>query len=119
MSTITFAYCWKPQPGQEWQAHEKTSGIVVFAATQAEAVAEFNKVWDFRAPVEWVYASPPLPKRPEPGIEVHPEDRSRGALAYKELMKRFHSDVNPNKTYTADEVTAAINQLWLAMKGPK
>jgi hypothetical protein len=69
MSTITFAYCWKPQPGQEWQAHEKTSGIVVFAATQAEAVAEFNKVWDFRAPVEWVYGPPPGPKREDAGGE--------------------------------------------------
>jgi hypothetical protein len=114
MSTTTFVYCHKPQPGQVWQAYEKTSGMLVFADSQAEAVAEFEKLWDFRAPIEWVYAAPPLPKgRPEdPKPSTAIEGDTIAAAFHRALLKAFHSDHHGHRSYTGDEIVTTINRLW-------
>jgi hypothetical protein len=55
MSNLTRVYCWLPAPGNIWRVHERSLNIIVDAESKEAAIAEFNRVWAFRAPVEWIY----------------------------------------------------------------
>jgi hypothetical protein len=114
MSTNAFVYCWNPRPGLEWRAYEKSTGIISIAETREQAIAEFEKIWNFRAPIEWVHKAPPLPKRE--GAKPAIQGDTAAAAVYRDLVKRFHPDTHQGKRFTAGEVMAALNRLWDAMK---
>src|SRR6266478_4231238 len=61
---ITNVWCWKPTPGLTWRVYEGTNRIVIDATSKQEAIDHFNQIWNFRAPVHWIYdQAPPQPKR--------------------------------------------------------
>ena len=95
---------------------ERASAVL---PTQAEAIAEFKKLWDFRAPIEWVYAAPPRPKgRPEnPKQSIVIEGDTIAAAFHRALLKAFHSDHHGHRSYTGDEIVTTINRLWAEAGG--
>ena len=117
MSNITFVYSWKPAPGNQYRAREKTTGIEVIGETggsQEQCQAEFERLWNRRAPVEWVFAAPPRPRRE--GAKPAIQGDTAAAAVYRDLAKKFHPDTHQGKRFTAGEVMAALNRLWDAMK---
>jgi len=74
-----------------------------------------------RSTVRLVDGPPPPPKRPgehapiEAAIEAAEEHR-RGYAKYRELLKSHHVDLVGKRKFTADEVTAALIQLWEAVR---
>ena len=54
-------------------------------------------------------------EKPPPAQAPKVEDL--GARVFNELVKRVHSDVNPNTTYNADQVVAMLLELRSAYRG--
>ena len=70
-------FCWKPTPGLQWRCHEGVSGITVDADSQEAAIAEFNNIWNFRTPLQWIYEAPKRPRRPDEPKPVSAGHRGR------------------------------------------
>lgn len=114
-SKLIHVYCWKPEPGLQWRCHEGVSGICVDAASKQEAIDHFNQIWNFRSPVQWIYEAPKRPKRPDTAPQQ--ENLLEVDTAFhRSLVRRFHPDLIGKKTFSADQVVAAINELWLATR---
>jgi hypothetical protein len=104
-------FCWKPEPGNYWRCYEGVSGITVDATSKDEAIGEFNNIWNFRTPVQWIYEAPKRPKRPD----VIPQtDRllEHESAFRRTITRRFHSDLVGDRTFSADEVLAIVNEAW-------
>jgi hypothetical protein len=110
-NTPTNVFCWNPRPGLEWRAYEKSTGIISVAETRELAIAEFEKIWNSRAPIEWVHTAPPRPKRPD---ERPQQDKAieHDAISYASLAKRFHPDLLGSKRrFSAHEIMQIVNEL--------
>jgi hypothetical protein len=104
-----------------WMASHPASGMGATGETRDEALKTFRSVWNDRASLSVIDGPPPAPKRPgehapiEAAIEAAEEHR-RGYAKFRELLKSHHSDVLGKRKFTADEVTAALIQLWEAVR---
>ena len=102
-----------------WMASEATTGLGANAESREAALKLFGQVWNGRAFFVVRDGQPPPQRRDaEPGSEqALTEIPEHGAAAvYRRLMRKFHPDNNPGATFTADEVAAALNSLWDAMR---
>jgi hypothetical protein len=104
-------FCWKPEPGAIWRCHEGVSGITVDAASKDEAIAEFNNIWNFRTPVQWIYEAPKRPTRPD---FIPPADKllEHESAFRKAILRRVHSDLVGDRVFTADQIAAIVNDAW-------
>jgi hypothetical protein len=104
-----------------WMAWNKATGIGGPGQSRDEAEKTFKLNWGDRGEIHWIQSPPPAPKRPgehvpsEAAIEAAEEHR-RGYAKYRELLKSHHADVVGKRKFTADEVTAALIQLWEAVR---
>jgi hypothetical protein len=107
-------FCWKPEPGLQWRCYEGVSGITVDAESKEAAIAEFNSIWNFRTPVQWIYAAPKRPKRPDDPKPASAaiEGDSLAVVFHRAILKAFHSDHHGHRTFTGDEIIATVNRLW-------
>jgi hypothetical protein len=120
-NTLRNVYVWSALPS-EWMCREMFTGIVACGESRDEALAGFEAIWNGRAPYTLVEHSPPRQKRqdgPQEPVADAQGKQPPGYLVYKRLAKRYHSDVHPGATFTADQVMVAINELWTAMRGGK
>ena len=110
------AWCWLPSPGNVWRVTEMMSGLTVDASSKEEAIAHFNAIWNRRASLEWKFESPPQPRRSnEPRVVNAPaiEGETDAVKFHRALLRRWHPDLHSGKRkYSAQEITAVINELW-------
>lgn len=114
-SKLINVFCWKPEPGNYWRCSEGVSGITVDAPSKDEAIAEFNNIWTFRTPVQWIYEAPKRPRRPDDPKPVSAAiDEDTDAVKFHRLLLRsFHPDLHGSKKrWSADQVVAIINERW-------
>jgi hypothetical protein len=104
-----------------WLATHPASGMGATGISRDEALKVFRSVWNDRASLTVVEGPPPAPKRPgehapiAEAIEAAEEHR-RGYAKYRELLKGHHPDSVGKRKFTADEVAAALIQLWEAVR---
>jgi hypothetical protein len=92
--------------------------IIVPGETQQAAQDKlYSDYPELRGVVRWLFEAPSQkrPDEPKPTI-IDPADHSHAATVYKSLMKRYHSDAHPGVMFTADQIVAALNELWLSMR---
>jgi hypothetical protein len=120
-STLRNVYVWHTGVAWEWRVMEPVSGFAAVGESRAEAVALFEREWNKRSPIQWVDGAPVRSRREDAPQKRAADERAKlpGYAVYKRLAKRFHSDVHPGATFTADQVMVAINELWTAMRGGK
>jgi hypothetical protein len=104
-----------------WMAIHPASGMGSTGADRDEALKIFRSVWNDRSSLTIVYGPPPAPKRPGEHAPVEAaleqaEHLRRGHATYKRLLHAYHSDKHKGETFTADEITAALIQLWEACR---
>lgn len=116
---LTNCWLWKPNPGNLWRASCFSPREIVDAATKEEAKAglEQNLGPAARGLLRWFEEPEPVSRRagasstsdtPLPAIEGD----AIAAAFHKKLVRRFHSDLVGDRTFTADEVLAIVNDAW-------
>jgi hypothetical protein len=110
-----FVYVYSTMP-REWMAREIVTGIAAVAPSRDEALKLWESVWNQRAPFTVKNEAPPRPKRPDDPKPAAPaiEGDTIAATFHKKLIRRFHSDLVGDRTFTADEVLAIVNEAWNA-----
>jgi hypothetical protein len=118
---LTNVWCWSPNPPPSvtnaWQAECWANGshIVAHAATQ-QAVQD--KLYldhpELRGIVRWVFEAPPKPKRPDDPKPANTaiEGESVASAFHRAIVREFHPDHHPDRTYTGHDTLAAVNRLW-------
>lgn len=115
---MTNVFCWKPSPGTDWMVHEASSGITCIAPSREAAVDDFQKIWNFRSPLEWKNtAPPPRPgQRPEsaPVIEnlTEREREERVSKVFRKWAAKLHPDVC--RSVKPHDAMLAITELYEA-----
>jgi hypothetical protein len=102
-----------------WTAWNKATGLGATGETRVEAEKTFRLNWGDRGEIGWLESPPPPPRREgerppiEAGLE-QAEHLRRGHSTYRRLLGLYHPDKHRGETFTADEITAALIQLWEA-----
>jgi hypothetical protein len=99
-----FVYVYSTMP-REWMAREMVTGIAAVAPSRDEALKLWESVWNQRAPFTVKDEAPPRPKRPDVALQ---EDKllDVDTAFHRSLVRRFHSDLVGDRTFTADQVLA-------------
>jgi len=109
---LTNVYVWSHLP-REWHVREMTTGIGCIGGSRDEVLTGFREIWADRSPFNLVEHAPPRPRRPDVAPQQDKLVESRDAHAfYRALLREFHPDHHPDKTYSGTEVVAAINHAW-------
>jgi hypothetical protein len=97
------------------------TGVTVDAATKQESIDEFNRVWGFKAPLEWRFEAPPQPRRHGEAKAAASIEGDTDAIKFHRLVLRaFHPDLHgAKKRWSADQIIAAVNQAWSDSTGAK
>jgi len=104
--------------GRSWQAYHLQSGLGAVADSRGAALADWERLWNSRSTYKVVDGPPPQPRREygETGPAIQGAEHYRkGYAVYRELLKTFHADVCGDRTFSGDEVTAALIRLWEAV----
>ena len=97
----------------------KHSGV---GETSEDALVQFKRYWGERGPITIIEAPPEPPRRegeraaPIEAALGQAEHLRRGHEVYKRLLHEFHPDKHAGETYSAGEITAALIQLWEAVR---
>jgi hypothetical protein len=104
-----------------WMTRNLATGIGGPGQTRDKAEKTFKLNWSDRGEIHWIESPPPPPKKPgehtpiAEALEASEEHRP-GYSTCRDLLKQHHSDLVGKRKFTADEVTAALIQLWEAVR---
>jgi len=111
-------YLWQSAP-RVWQAHHPSTGLGSTGIDRDEALRHFSAIFNDRQSVRIIDSAPPRPRREGEPIVAEAavtadEKHRRGYAVYRELLKAHHPDACGKRTFTGDEITAALIRLWQA-----
>jgi hypothetical protein len=112
--TLTNVFIWCYLFPRDWRCSEINTGITAIGQTRDEALAGFKNVWGERAPFQLIEHAPPRPKRsddPKRAVAAV-EGESVVSAFHRAIVREFHPDHHPDRTYTGHDILAAVNRLW-------
>jgi hypothetical protein len=99
-----------PYLPNEWHC-QTFEGITGIGRTRDEAKETFDRDWNQRAPYHLIEGHPPRPKRPG-GAPQQDNPLEHESMFRKAILRRVHSDLVGDRTFTADQVAAIVNDAW-------
>lgn len=115
------AWVFRPNPGLLWQASTFDPHEIVFAGTEAEAMAALEQVLGPRVLglLRWIHGPEPAPRRPgapldKPAVENITERERAGKIAevYHRALLIVHADKKSDGPLDRDEVTRLFTELY-------
>jgi hypothetical protein len=111
VSNLTNVYIDRTPPNLEWFVREIGTGICVIDKDRAAALKAFDAIWAGRSPYQLVDHAPPRPKRPDAAPQQN-KLLEHESMFRKAILRRVHSDLVGERTFTADQVAAIVNDAW-------
>jgi hypothetical protein len=109
-----------PSPGNTWRIdfNDGHNHILVDGPTEDSTQAKFCLDYSIaRENVIWLKEPPPPPRQPgRPSTVNAPsiEGETDATKFHRAPVRRFHSDLVGDRTFTADDVLAIVNEAWRA-----